>query len=507
MSAVVASSSTTRTAHARTPSRRILPEEVRERLLADQERDHEQPRAIGRKGVKKMWQQAPLAQRSLFCILTTFLLFILFGSLAFHRRSHLPLKQSLQQKSQYLYLAIPAEKAPDGYLCRSVLTAQILNYPVPTLIQWDPAYFDPNQPTDWQRSQFRLAGTADWLNKLPPEHDNGIVILLDGPTTWFQLRPEVLLKRYYDINRRANEKLKSKTIKQSILFGAQHTCSPNPDSEKACASGQNSPLIPSPTHRARYLDSAFLVGPVSEVRSLIKHVAQKSQAFPGASPQELFGAVFTEQENQRRRASSTRDPSFEMGIGLDYHNEIGYSTSLIAPSEDPETFFTPQVYETRPNSSTQLPLDPDIESSMAPFWTVSGSEPDLPHGTSWWQVPLLRSPSHPQRLPPALIHHSTETHRELLDGWWGKLWLVPYARSLYTASIHFPPSVVASVVDAVAGVERHFWQQYWQLDKTGVRLAGEDDKWQDWHSLCGYEPETGDVFGDGRGWWLGMWGW
>lgn len=90
------------------------------------------------------------------------------------------------RNAQTLHLVIPTSDL-DPELCHTVLSAEILHYPTPTLVQWDAGGGLANV-------QQRTTAIRDYLGKLREHHENDTVVLLESVSTWFQLRPEVLLK-------------------------------------------------------------------------------------------------------------------------------------------------------------------------------------------------------------------------------------------------------------------------------------------------------------------------
>lgn len=92
----------------------------------------------------------------------------------------------------------------------------------------------------------KISGILDWLDEQPETSDDHIVLVVDSygafnyfdepasvdaylqGESWFQLRPETLLRRFHAVNAQANIDLKERLgqaatkekIQQTILFGA-----------------------------------------------------------------------------------------------------------------------------------------------------------------------------------------------------------------------------------------------------------------------------------------------
>lgn len=107
-----------------------------------------------------------------------------------------------------LHTVIPANEINDN-VCKGVLSATLLRYPAPVLINFSHT-FDLSQELRFGSGGLHLAkasGVARYIVNLPTGSENDVILRVDGYDAWFQLRPSVLLERYQDITRRANEKL------------------------------------------------------------------------------------------------------------------------------------------------------------------------------------------------------------------------------------------------------------------------------------------------------------
>nr|POE48045.1 hypothetical protein CFP56_01373 [Quercus suber] len=184
----------------------------------------------------------------------------------------------------------------------------------------------------------KISRTLDHLNSMDASLDDDLVIMIDAYDIWFQLRPEVLISRYYAINAKANSSLRQRLgsavdmegIKQTIIFGAGKRCAPNQLHTIACYPVPDSPVpmdvygsnTDTPlgrnhfsSRRQRYLNSGYIIGPVRDMRAMFKRAHQKvADAKPhadwdsgstsswhiyGGSDQSVFNTMFGEQEYQR----------------------------------------------------------------------------------------------------------------------------------------------------------------------------------------------------------------
>jgi hypothetical protein len=150
----------------------------------------------------------------------------------------------IEGQSSKLHLIIVAPNSAVT-LCKTVLTASVLGYPVPTIVQFNETH-DLSQPFGGGKYSGKISSVYDWLHTQPKSAGEDIVLMVDAygsfnyddipiglkqkteADIWFQLGPEVMLKRYLAMRNRANEELverlgkavKSEKLKQTVFFGA-----------------------------------------------------------------------------------------------------------------------------------------------------------------------------------------------------------------------------------------------------------------------------------------------
>ncbi|KAI9721869.1 MAG: hypothetical protein M1828_004964 [Chrysothrix sp. TS-e1954] len=209
-------------------------------------------------------------------------------------------------------------------LCKTLLTSAILNYPVPVLVNWGEQYQEVSE-LGGPSNIGKISGVLDWLQAVPPEQDQDLVLIVDPVDSWFQLRSDVLVERYHTINDEANKRLskqlggamKAEGIKQTIVFGATKRCNPNYPEDIGCFPFPDSPL-PSDlfgrvtdtdvghsrysSFRERFLDSGLIMGPVGDLRAFFERAWSKKdepQRGLGGSDQSIYNTIVGEQEFQR----------------------------------------------------------------------------------------------------------------------------------------------------------------------------------------------------------------
>jgi hypothetical protein len=124
------------------------------------------------------------------------------------------------------------------------MSASALGYPAPVIVNWCKTY---DKSKGWKGGSHlaKITGTLEYLDSVstadtPDENrleETDIVVLTDSYDVWFQLPLDVLLKRYHDANRQANQRLASQwngrgkpPMEQTIIISAQKKCFPPPSS-------------------------------------------------------------------------------------------------------------------------------------------------------------------------------------------------------------------------------------------------------------------------------------
>lgn len=147
----------------------------------------------------------------------------------------------------------------------------------------------------------KITRSLEYLETLAPEHDDELVLMIDGYDVWFQLPAEVLVRRYYDILSDTDMRLEQRYgqkgwsmafdkrlhdgLSSRIVFAAGKRCAPNQVHTIACYALPESPLpmdlygqdTDTPighnqyySGRQRYLNSGIIMGPVRDMRKLFE---------------------------------------------------------------------------------------------------------------------------------------------------------------------------------------------------------------------------------------------
>ena len=294
------------------------------------------------------------------------------------------------------HLLIPAsESRPD--LCKTLLSAFVLGYPAPTLVNWGQAFGESED--DWAHGHTaKIKGVYDFLSDRRRVRDDDLVLIIDGYDVWFQLPPQILIERYHALTERGDERLRSRygmekdsegnkhdlqKYYQRVIFGADKLCWPNPKEDPACVAVPFSTLLPKDAYgpqtdrdpegflnRPRFLNSGNVMGPVADVRAIYQYALQKVERENRGSlgDQLVFAEIFGEQEFQRETkfiASQSAPKQWLQWLS----EEIGYSESPLS------TNITVNNMTVVPGQRYEYSIGLDYESQL--FQTMTHSIGDI----------------------------------------------------------------------------------------------------------------------------------
>ncbi|KAJ4150708.1 hypothetical protein LMH87_011445 [Akanthomyces muscarius] len=142
---------------------------------------------------------------------------------------------------------MPAD-APHLSLCKSVMSSVALGYPLPILLNWKGEF---NRP-EWHLAGSHIAkleslhAAIEALLADPNDiaHDDDLAVLVDSYDIWFQLPPSVLIQRYHQLNKEADQRIRKEwreirgehdnfpiqPPKQNIVVTSAKDCHPGPQS-------------------------------------------------------------------------------------------------------------------------------------------------------------------------------------------------------------------------------------------------------------------------------------
>lgn len=273
----------------------------------------------------------------------------------------------------YLHLLIPATSSNPN-LCKLLLSMTALGYPAPTFINWgNEEKLDP-----YINHVEKVHGILRYLKKFPTERYYDLALVVDGYDLYFQLRPDVVISRYYDIVGSQNAKLaqrfggqhvvNEKGLKNTIVFGPDKICWPEDPRRPACWAVPESPL---PRYafgpdtdsgrfrehnRPRWLNSGTIIGPIGDLILLYEATLErtKNSREDVISDQFHLSDLFGKQEVARKLLlewtpenllKHPRIESAEIFIPDDMHGKghlenISYNIPDLSPEENHEFHIT-----------------------------------------------------------------------------------------------------------------------------------------------------------------------
>lgn len=471
------------------------------------------------------------------------------------------LGKSMTAADRKLILVLPAhESSPD--LCKVVASAVALGYPAPIIINWQD---DPN--AGGQSHLKKVSGMVDFLQWATTDSDDesdrlneqDLVLMMDAHDVWLQLPPNVLLRRYLEINEQANARIRAEhglvdnnMMEQTIVVSAQKGCiAPrNIMSDLNCQSVPESTL-PDDVYgtftdsrftkiaynRPRYLNSGSFLGPAGDMLRYFKRVEERMNQHLAAvdswrdldGDQGLFAEIFGEQEVWRQKVARqgwlstevTQEMTllawnhYEYHVGLDYEQQLSYPT---CHSENGGTFVNLEDLDFVAAESFRAGVDPvriqglpeDMLEAPKPFADLPSSE-DQELG--WGEVPLFAD--FWTAAIPVAIHHNA--YKKGLKGrmktWWDRTWFFPHLRELIASRLT-ADSGTALLSMPLGDRSWHVmaYKSARSLAPTWIFGTGnETGVWElrtaDWSAICPSRNATAErdlpwheeVFRDGRG--------
>lgn len=362
-----------------------------------------------------------------------------------------------------------------------------------------------------------------------------MVLMIDGHDVWFQLRPEVLMGRYLDINKAANDRLKKQfgpalmkehNISQTIIFGAEKYCWPNEHNTAHCYAVPESPL-PRDTYgvntdhgyknnRPRWLNSGTVMGPVGDMRRLFEHVHQLWLDEPNnpGMDQYYFGELFGQQEVQRHMLRNSSewihtfewyepqdlvapkwpsDGQTEFHIGLDYGSTMFQTLnvawddlSFVRYNGQDDIFEIQKSLGIKPSRKVGMPAD--VSSSRPPMVMNGEMFPSSGMGRSnvtcaqWGDAPLCTN--FRSEAVPVAVHHNGD--KSGMESMWKKMWFLPSAKEALQRNS------VAHGGPIVLGSRRGNRRSWWAMRRGHKGGWSDSGVWLSWESLC--SEHEGEIY-------------
>ncbi|KAL2855298.1 hypothetical protein BJY01DRAFT_10133 [Aspergillus pseudoustus] len=257
------------------------------------------------------------------------------------------LPNNIQKSNPSFHLVLPATRStPD--LCRTLTSAMILNYPPPTLVRYGRELPQGSAGHDYMVD--RITGIYNFLAYTSTLQDHDIVLIVDGFDIFFQLPPEVLIKRYQDLLRETNAKLREKygmvTVErpfrkdgvetlqkysQRVIFSASKECFHDLAEDAGCVSVPRSTLPPDAygwktdtqelLTRPRWLKPGAVIGQVADLKLIYAQVlrfVEEHRAVDGdyLALTQMYGRQEYVRELERLRTASGFRETLNRWVGI-----------------------------------------------------------------------------------------------------------------------------------------------------------------------------------------------
>ncbi|KAJ5749633.1 hypothetical protein N7533_006661 [Penicillium manginii] len=295
------------------------------------------------------------------------------------------LPHDLEKTNPSLHLLVPATKGSRG-TCRTITSSMILGYPAPVIIGYG---HEKHGATEFERMVDRITRVRNYLRDSKSVHDRDFVLVVDALDTFFQLPPQVLVKRFQEIIRSNNQKLRKKygfavvpvsktgassdlvqKYSQRVLFGASKICYADLEEDPGCISVPESSLPPDVygwktdiypdghKNRPRYLNPGAVIGQAADLKliydELLRVVEQRHKKNGDYQAlTQMYGRQEVVRELERRRTTNgakewlynligISDASnltgitvrletghrYEYGIGVDYKSDLFFNQHM-----------------------------------------------------------------------------------------------------------------------------------------------------------------------------------
>ena len=459
-------------------------------------------------------------------------------------------------------IIIPAD-SPRPDLCKTMMSAIALGYPMPVIVNWGIDWHDTFGEMGGSHLS-KVTGTLAYLDELSSAsahendrlRDDDLIMTIDAYDLWFQLPPEVLLRRYHAANAAANERLAKQwgrsdlPMEQTIMLSTQKKCYPPPEtgSNLHCDAIPESPLRkdlygpntdmdpaknPNEFHdvRPRFLNSGTIIGPVGDMKRYFRRVLSKMTEMLATSDvriysdQGIFGEIFGEQEIYRQwqgerpkifakgdeEAVGIMARDYEYHVGLDYLQNLALTTAFAEKDGD---FVLLSNHSGLDDHASELDIRPtrltdvpgDMQDAKHPLAETLGLESET---NDWGNSPLYAD--FYTTSVPALLHHNAHKDgmKERRNWWWDRTWFFPHLRKLMLAAVHQTSDLRPLADLAADGGRLVYWplpadkeHRLPRLFKPGASADGLGTA--DFDALCKAEDGAerawyDEVFRDGQG--------
>lgn len=180
-----------------------------------------------------------------------------------------------------VHMLTPATNIND-LVCKSLFSSALNDYPHPILINFNHPVKNP-----LEAHFLKISAINQYINS-DDVQPNDLILIFDAFDVWFQLDFERLVARYYQLQDQEKAR-KGSLYSESVIFGADKGCWPNPPNSDACKKVPNSTISsnvygPETDHsghgyrnRPRWLNSGTIMGPADVVQQIFKRASASSR--------------------------------------------------------------------------------------------------------------------------------------------------------------------------------------------------------------------------------------
>lgn len=443
--------------------------------------------------------------------------------------------------SKFHYL-IPAS-GNNRRLCFNIVSSAANRYPAPVLVGWNATGLLSAATTHLAK----LHAIQRYLDRLPKEEDDDIVLIVDGYDVVMQLPPDIMLQRYYKALESENarnaerfgisvDELYEMGFETTLFFGADKICWPIdwraprcwavPDStmpSKAFGektnNGQMNYLIP------KWLNSGTLIGPAAHMRDYIaatlyeilnsydpKYGHSESDQFYLANVwgrQEYFRSKQFAEDGEVKGGPKDRllPHIYDKSVAVEYHVGIEYDSAMFQTKAGYEQWNDWIKYNSKDGSSS-LPaakVDKDLKDEKENFKPYEIEMPaevekglrsiydeiaDVHPGTdsSVWIRSVALGTNYITKQVWGLWHVTGD--KDVIENQFTKFWFYPYARSLLKSAVRKLQTTDVISSEPIGGrywVHKTVYPDEKSLtDELGGGWSDEDGggRWIDYQTMC-----------------------
>ncbi|KAG5929488.1 hypothetical protein E4U42_005753 [Claviceps africana] len=441
------------------------------------------------------------------------------------------------KKRSRLHFLIPASNSNLNF-CYHLASAAANRYPVPTLIGWN----GEGEMNIAQTHLAKLRAVKRYLDSLDVAEADDLILMADGYDIIHQLPPEVVIERYFELVREANEylaqrmglsvkEMKKKGTHQTIFFGPDKVCFPDDDENAArCWAAPASLLGPDPfgpstddvaSKDPRWLNSGTIIGPVSDLSKVIDasiheiNVTYSQDYWQRDSDQYYLANLFGRQEYWRNRMFLQQVDTDEKHIipekesdtqETEFHMAIEYESSLFQTKNGNE-MFTGHLQYNLADQTANVNIDlfekgesfrpypikmPDNvrDALLKLFDSVPDAHPEV-SGEEWIRLAHLGTNFVTKHIYG--LWHCTGA-KESLDFDYAKMWFYPFVKSLLreTAKAWQGQDPISTKL-----IDGRIWFPKRSYHETGVVNDEYGGGWSDesphkfvtWREMCGHHED------------------